>query len=247
MLVEQEEHFNLARGERRGDRVGNPGLAAAAVSHLLEEPAGDGARQRRVALRGTAEILDDPLGRLALQQVAGGAAPDRAEQVVLGPRGGQDDHLAPGRRLTQARQRLEPVHARHREVEQDQLGLQPACELDRLLPVRRLAGDREAVPVQQGRERFARERVVVDDQDPGRHGRSTLIGGNVAAEKGYVTRRDNGDYQSWLFGQVLLLGLLGAGLALFVAYPQLRSSYDAPQARLVLDTTVTAAAMIVAG
>ena len=61
-----------------------------------------------------------------------------------------------------------------------------------------------------------------------------------------MTRRDDGDYQSWLFGQVLLLGLLGASLALFVAYPQLRSSYAAPQARLVLDTTVTAAAMIVA-
>ncbi|MGB2953195.1 MAG: ATP-binding protein [Gaiellaceae bacterium] len=61
-----------------------------------------------------------------------------------------------------------------------------------------------------------------------------------------MTRREDSQYESWLLGQALLLGLLGATLALFVAYPSLRSSFSAPQARLVLDTTVTAAAVIVA-
>jgi signal transduction histidine kinase len=60
-------------------------------------------------------------------------------------------------------------------------------------------------------------------------------------------RRDDRDaYQAWLWGEVLLLGLLGAGLALFVAYPTLRDSYELPQLRLVLDTAVTLAAAIVA-
>jgi signal transduction histidine kinase len=60
-------------------------------------------------------------------------------------------------------------------------------------------------------------------------------------------RRDDRDaYHAWLWGEVLLLGLLGASLALFVAYPTLRDSYELPQLRLVLDTAVTLAAAIVA-
>ncbi|MGZ4280468.1 MAG: hypothetical protein ACXVEM_00095 [Gaiellaceae bacterium] len=54
------------------------------------------------------------------------------------------------------------------------------------------------------------------------------------------------DYQAWLWGEVLLIGLLGAALALFVAYPSLRNTYSLPQVRLVLDTAVTLAAAIVA-
>jgi signal transduction histidine kinase len=62
-----------------------------------------------------------------------------------------------------------------------------------------------------------------------------------------TVRRDDRDaYQAWLWGEVLLLGLLGAALALFVTYPSLRESYELPQLRLVLDTAVTIAAVIVA-
>ena len=59
-------------------------------------------------------------------------------------------------------------------------------------------------------------------------------------------RRDENAYQSWLWGEVLLLSLLGAALALFVASPSLRDAYELPQLRLVLDTAVTLAAAIVA-
>jgi signal transduction histidine kinase len=53
-------------------------------------------------------------------------------------------------------------------------------------------------------------------------------------------------YQSWLWGEILLFGLLGATLALFVTYPELRPTYDLPQVRLVLDTMVALAAVLVA-
>jgi signal transduction histidine kinase len=60
-------------------------------------------------------------------------------------------------------------------------------------------------------------------------------------------RRDDRDaYQAWLWGEILLFGLLGASLALFVVYPALRDTYQLPQLRLVLDTAVTLAAAIVA-
>src|ERR671937_783076 len=59
-------------------------------------------------------------------------------------------------------------------------------------------------------------------------------------------RDEENAYQSWLWGEVLLFGLLGATLALFVAYPGLRPTYDLPQVRLVLDTMVALAAVLVA-
>jgi signal transduction histidine kinase len=59
-------------------------------------------------------------------------------------------------------------------------------------------------------------------------------------------RRDDPAYQSWLWGEILLFGLLAAGLALFAAYPDLRPTDELPQARLVLDTLVALAAALVA-
>ena len=59
-------------------------------------------------------------------------------------------------------------------------------------------------------------------------------------------RDEENAYQSWLWGEILLFGLLGATLALFVTYPGLRPTYDLPQVRLVLDTMVALAAVLVA-
>ncbi|HEU4941934.1 MAG TPA: hypothetical protein VFT18_01620, partial [Gaiellaceae bacterium] len=60
-------------------------------------------------------------------------------------------------------------------------------------------------------------------------------------------RRDDRDaYQAWLVGELLLVGLLGAALALFLAYPDLRSTYELPNLRLALDTSIVLAATIVA-
>src|SRR5256885_4206925 len=53
-------------------------------------------------------------------------------------------------------------------------------------------------------------------------------------------------FEALLWGEVLLFGLLGAGLAFFVAYPGLRPTYELPQLRLVLQTVITLAAAIVA-
>jgi signal transduction histidine kinase len=59
-------------------------------------------------------------------------------------------------------------------------------------------------------------------------------------------RNEENAYQSWLWGEALLFGLLGATLALFSTYPGLRPTFDLPQVRLVLDTIVALAAVLVA-
>jgi signal transduction histidine kinase len=53
-------------------------------------------------------------------------------------------------------------------------------------------------------------------------------------------------YQSWLIGELLLVGLLGAALALFVSNNSLRSAWALPDLRLVLDTAVAVAGALVA-
>jgi signal transduction histidine kinase len=62
--------------------------------------------------------------------------------------------------------------------------------------------------------------------------------------------RDRGstrdDYHSWLLGEILLFGLLGASLALFLSYPTLRTSYELPELRLVIATVIALAGAVVA-
>jgi signal transduction histidine kinase len=60
------------------------------------------------------------------------------------------------------------------------------------------------------------------------------------------TRQNRDAYEIWLSGELLLFGLLGAALALFVDYPGLRHAYDFPALRLVLDTAIMLAGAIVA-
>jgi signal transduction histidine kinase len=52
-------------------------------------------------------------------------------------------------------------------------------------------------------------------------------------------------YQAWLLGEVLLIGLLGAALALFLTYPSLRLTYYLPELRTVLATVTMLAAALV--
>lgn len=57
---------------------------------------------------------------------------------------------------------------------------------------------------------------------------------------------DDETYQAWLWGEVLLIGLLGAALALFLTYPDLRMTYFLPALRTVLDTVMMLAGSLVA-
>jgi hypothetical protein len=161
VLVQQEQDLELPRTERRGDLVGHATIDAA-FPHLLEQAPGDLAGKGGLALGDSTQELGDPLGRLALQQVAGSAAADRGQEVRLGAGSGEHDDLGLRGGLTELRQRLQPLHPRHREVEQDEFRPVPAGELDRLRAVGRLTHDLEAVLGEQRAERVARDRVVVD-------------------------------------------------------------------------------------
>jgi signal transduction histidine kinase len=53
-------------------------------------------------------------------------------------------------------------------------------------------------------------------------------------------------FEGFLWGQVLLFGLLGASLALFLRYPELRAPYSLPELKLVLATVFLIAGALVA-
>jgi signal transduction histidine kinase len=61
-----------------------------------------------------------------------------------------------------------------------------------------------------------------------------------------MRREERDAYENWLSGELLLFGLLGAALALFVDYAALRHAWEAPALGLVLDTAITLAGGIVA-
>ena len=58
--------------------------------------------------------------------------------------------------------------------------------------------------------------------------------------------RDQKGFEGFLWGQVLLFGLLGATLALFLTYPSLRAPYSLPELKLVLATLFMLAGGLVA-
>ena len=242
VLVEQEQHLELASGESRRDAVRHA-RAAVACAHLVEQPASYGAGKRRVSVDDTLEELGDPLWRLGLEQVAGRAAANRGEEVLLRAGSREHDDLAPRRGLAEPRQRGEAVEAGHQEVEQDEVGLCLGCGFDRLFAIGSDAGELEAVRTQERRECFAGEGVVVDDEYARRH--AFLIGSSPSADKTNV-KRQRTELQAWLWGEVLLSGLLAASLALLLSYPTLRTQYDRPQLLLVLETIMALAGILVA-
>jgi signal transduction histidine kinase len=85
--------------------------------------------------------------------------------------------------------------------------------------------------------------MVVDDENAGRH--AFLIGRTASADKTHV-KRQRTELQAWLYGEVVLSGLLAASLALLLTYPALRTQYDRPQLLLVLETSMALAGVLVA-
>ena len=83
--------------------------------------------------------------------------------------------------LANLRKRGQPVHARHGEVEQHDVGLERGRLGDRARAVLGLTDDVEALLHEQRRQRVSCQRVVVDDEHTLRHG--TLIGRSRRADK----------------------------------------------------------------
>jgi signal transduction histidine kinase len=242
VLVEEQQHLDLASREHAGDLLGNP-TEPAAVANAIEEPTRHAARECSVTACDSAEERCDLLRRLGLEEVAGRARPDRGEQVLFRVGCGKDDDFRVGGLLANLRKRGEPVHAGHREVEEHDVGPQRRGLSDGAGAVLGFADDVESLLRKERGQGVSRERMVVDDEHALGHG--TLIGTSHHADKGSVDHARAESYRSWLLGEVLLICLLAAGTALFAASDSLESVYELQDARLVFDTAVAVVAAFV--
>jgi signal transduction histidine kinase len=242
-FVEEEEHLELAGGQEPRDLIWHA-VRPLSRPHVLEQPTSNPSGERSVAAHNAAQEHGDPLGRLGLQQVAGGPRSDGGEQVLLGVGCRQNDDLGAARTFTDLWQRGEAVHARHREVEQDEIRLVLRGLDDRARSVGRRAHDIEALLREECRQRVASERVVVDDEDALGHVRSYRH--IVWCRQGSVVDdRRSQSYRSWLLGEIALVCLLAAGTAVFAASDSLQSTYRLHDARLAFDTVVAVVATFV--
>ena len=108
--------------------------------------------------------------------------------------------------------------ARHRQVEEDEVGLRAAARARGPPPRRQPRRRRRSVLLEQRREGVACQGMVVCDQDA--HSHDTLIGRRGAADKRHVRTTANDDtFDSWLVGETLLVALLASATALFLDEP----------------------------
>jgi hypothetical protein len=169
VLVEEQQYLELARGEARRDLVGNAATDPAPLAHPLEQRARHGARERRLTVGDAVQEGCDALGGLALEQVTRCSCADRRQEVFLRSGRRQYDDLARRCSVADAGKGGQAVGAGHRQVEQHEVGGERPRLVDRLTAVFCVAGDLEAVLLQQRRERLPRQRVIVDDQDARGH------------------------------------------------------------------------------
>ena len=125
MLVEEQEDLELSGRKLLGNLVRDP-ADPAAFPNTVQKSAGDRAGERRLTIRDAAEELGDALGRLALEKVAGGPRPDRLEQVLVRPGGGEDHDLASGEASRTRGRAVRPSIPGIVEVEEDEVRLELA-------------------------------------------------------------------------------------------------------------------------
>ena len=140
------------------------------MGELLDQPPGDRRREQRLALGDHVDAGHELVGRHVLQQEPAGAGAKGLVDVLVQVEGGEHEDarrvlcVAVGHYLAGC---LEPVQARHPDVHQRDVGLQPLDLLDGLLPVDRLAHDLDVgLGVEDHLEARAHERLVVRDQHP---------------------------------------------------------------------------------
>jgi len=97
--------------------------------------------EERFAACDHADRLDEPLGRLGLEQKAGGARLQRFVDVLIQSVCGQDQDPSPGSRIGEASGRLNSVQDRHPDVHQYDIRIQRRNQAQRLLAIGGLARD----------------------------------------------------------------------------------------------------------
>ena len=143
----------------------NPVGPKRSPDELLDDAAGDGGCEQRVAARDDVDRLDEPLGRRVLQQEPAGAGPERLVHVLVEVERREHQHLRLRRAHEQPARRLDPVEVRHPDVHQRHVDRVAVDALERLEAVARLRDDLDVVlGVEDHPEAGANQSLVVDER-----------------------------------------------------------------------------------
>jgi len=175
-LGQQPQHLQFPRGQ-----IGQAGvrddLAGLVRGEPFDQPAGDGRGEQRVAGANRAHRGDELLGRGVLEQEPARPGGQRGVDVLVEVEGGEDDDPAPGSRLgpEDAAGGLEPVHPRHPDVHEDNVGAVLKHRGDRFAAVGGLGRDRDPGLVQDEPEPAADQCLVIGDDHPQRSARRARL------------------------------------------------------------------------
>src|ERR1700683_780365 len=140
---------------------------------VCDEPARHARGQERLAGGDGAYRGQQFLKRAALQREPARPGAQRLEDVLVQVERGEDEDPGAGTTASFGKnlpRGLDPVQHRHPDVHDDDGRGEAGRELDRLPAVGRLADDLQVVlGVDQRGERGTEQRLVVHDQNPGRH------------------------------------------------------------------------------
>ena len=170
---EQVEHLAFP-GRQLADGAGDGGLGPDRDSgELLDDRAGDGRGEQRVAAGHDPDRRDDLLRRRVLEHEPARAGPQRVVDVVVEPERGQDQHPGGGLSPHDPPGGLDAVKHRHPDVHEHHVRSQPPGHGDRVLPVAGLArhGDLR-LALQDLAQSDPDQRLVVGNQH-GRHSGSS--------------------------------------------------------------------------
>src|SRR5204862_413336 len=165
-LGHQLQHLALAAGERL---VGVAGEALGLQQPRLDVLGGERRAEIPPALRHRADGARQLVGLGLFHDVARRAVAQRLRHVPLVDIAGEHDHAGLRRAVAHLPGDLDAIQAGHRDVDDEDFGLETLDERNHGQAVRRLTDDLEIVlDLEETLDRFADHVLVVREHDPGR-------------------------------------------------------------------------------
>ena len=140
------------------------------------------------------------LGRLGLQEVAGGAGADRLEEVLLGAGGVRTTTSHSGAASRSRGSAVSPSRPGMERSSRTRSGRSRAASTIACAPSDEQPTTSNPWAREERRERLAGQRVVVDDEDPGSHS-CPLSAATLLPTRGRWRRDGRTENQSWLWGR----------------------------------------------
>src|SRR5579862_6973503 len=120
------------------------------------------------AAHNSPDAFEENLRRRVFQDDSASAQLERLDDLLFSYGSGQQYRSDRGRGIPQLTERLQPAHARHHQIQEEDIRMQFSDKLQRLLPVRGFSDNAEAGLIPENRHQsLPEDRVIVRNQNSG--------------------------------------------------------------------------------